>query len=385
MTDLTQQPTILVKKADGTTTRMTLEQVKAMQTEKTTAVAQPSQPQVEIKKPLAPIYSIEPIIKKTEKIINPTSVKQWTREDSKSLLEEKLDKKENNAPLVSLGRQNQVAQVLSKLNFKIAPENSNRFQSIIQLRLKDIRDEEQTRDSLLKPVLEGGMALPEEQTEKVMAACSSIIASQNVSEGAAIQLKKDGLSKSGIALSPLAPRNDRIPMIEPEELPQVYHEPAVPATSTPFNTFSGQRKGVAPLPQNNNQARLSRYDSNDNLKLNTAPAVKKVMRDVVSPVVEMGPIEDIGAMSLIDFRRLSPNPAEAAARLKQKLLNLKDEAYLLYLDGLAAWHNSPLFRDYISAVSLSLLKRQPLKTTMADKNKLQVAELEAIVKMEREL
>jgi len=120
-------------------------------------------------------------------------------------------------------------------------------------------------------------------------------------------------------------------------------------------------------------------------KLSSSAVAKPVMHDIMYKAVAMGPVEEIQAVTLTDFRRLSQNPAEAAERLRQKFLNLKEDSILFYLDGLAAWRKSPLFQDYVSSVTESLASGQKLTAVLGDKNKIQLLELAAVVAMNKSL
>lgn len=317
--------------------------------------------QAQLAKPAA-----KPVVSAAKESVaaKPVRPNNWSKSDTQSLLTEKLVKPNSDQPLTSQPRENQVEKIVKQLGFTVALDNQNRLRSIIQLRLKDVRDRERTKETLLRPVLQGGLGLLPNQAEQVLRLTD--------------QLTGDGPK-------PLPRRNDQRAvkakkdlMVEPEELPDlpavarsaeagVYHEPLLPAKSTPFNSFK---------------------HSESKLKLGSQPNVRPVVRDitqVIKQTEEVGPIQEIQLMSLQDFRRLSANPVEAASRLKQKFQNLQDESYLLYLDGLKAWRQSPLFNSYMTAVESSLVARQPLSVVTADKNQIQLAEINALVNMEKEL
>lgn len=238
MADSNNQPTILVKRADGTFARMTLAEVKAMQT-----VRKPVAP-----KPARQVRPFQAGQKRESNLIK----QQWTREDSRSLLEEKL--------------------------------------------------------------------------------------------------------------SP----------------PAVFHEPPTPATAAPFNSFA-HKPALSAAP-------VAKRDDTMALKLNAQPQTRRLIRDIIPPRIdEIGPVQEIARLTLADLRRLATNPSEAASRLKQKLVNLRDESYLLYLEGLAAWRSSPLYLDYVKALAMSLDRRQTLAMLLTDKTKIQLAEIQALINMEKEL
>ena len=77
------------------------------------------------------------------------------------------------------------------------------------------------------------------------------------------------------------------------------------------------------------------------------------MHDIIAPAAakeetkaSAGPIEELQQMTLVDFRRLSANPAQASEILLEKFENLKEESYVLFIKAVQAWYNSPLYRQY---------------------------------------
>ena len=120
-------------------------------------------------------------------------------------------------------------------------------------------------------------------------------------------------------------------------------------------------------------------------KLDTAPVAKKSMQDVTATSVEMGPVEEIKSVTLTDFRRLSGNPDEAAKRLQQKMFNLQDESFVWYLEALAAYHQSPLYTEYMQAVCQSLAERKSLANVLMVKNSIKLNEAMALIEMEKSL
>ena len=90
-------------------------------------------------------------------------------------------------------------------------------------------------------------------------------------------------------------------------------------------------------------------------------------------------------MTLVDFRRLSGNPEEAAKRFQQKMFNLQEESFVWYLDAVAAYHNSPLYLEYMQVVCQSLAERKSLASILSMKNGIKLNEAMALVEMEKSL
>ena len=131
-------------------------------------------------------------------------------------------------------------------------------------------------------------------------------------------------------------------------------------------------------------SRQSEVKAEKIFKISPQPA-RPVMRDVIAKNTGVGPIDEIRMFNLVDFRRLSVDPQEAADRFKQKLENLKAESYLLYMDALNAWRESPLYLEYLETVSNSLKLGKNLTVVISDKNKIQLPEIKALVEMEKSL
>jgi hypothetical protein len=161
--------------------------------------------------------------------------------------------------------------------------------------------------------------------------------------------------------------------IAPPPKPQPAPKPATPAVNMARKTLEEQvtKATLAEAPF-------------DTFHFNPQKA-KTSMHDVKSNPVEYGPVDEIRYFNLADFRRLSTDPVEAANRLKQKFINLRDESILLYFEAWDAWKSSPLFHDYLKSVSESLSKRIPLARVAADKSRIQMSEINALVRMEKQL
>jgi len=341
------QPTVLVKKADGTFARMTLDEIKQMRGGGST----------EVQKPVVPNKSVV----RVEESSKTTTL----RDPSTSLRSAQDDKKM---------RMNPVEEVLKKMHFKVSEQLQNRLRSIIQLRLKDIRSSEQTKDKVMQPAIEGGLGLGQKEADELVSVCGII-------------LERD-MKNVDLKDVPVLKKKTMLPMVEPNE---------IPATTTPYNSFkhSEQKVNVKRLDPGSRSGMTIEGHRNDSVVrgndkggvLSARPAVKTAMDDVQAPrPVEMGPIEEIQFMNLVDFRRLSAKPTEAAARLKQKFLNLRDESVVLYLDGLGAWHKSPLYADYVKSIIKALKEKRKMSALDGgEMNKIKLEEILAIVNMEKEL
>lgn len=358
--------TILIKKSDGTSERISLAEFRARQ-KKTAAppVAPPVKEitPIKIEKKSEPVKSFAAPIDLTAKKVAPETKKsEFTKSDAASLLEEPLAEEKSNAPLASQSRISQADEIINKLSFRAS--DMIRLRGLIQLRLKDIRSEEETRTWLIRSTAEGGAGINAMQADEVLKLCRGGKISKSVDE---IQPLKKGLP------------GELVTKADKKSSPIVYKEQPVPAVIQAKKSF------VTPPPvkELKDLAELKNMSGKDVSADKQIPSVRPIVQDIVpSKRTSVSPTDEIRFISLVDFRRLSANPAEAMSRLKQKFINLKDESYLLYLEALAAWRMSPLYQDYIGSVTQALNQNTRLNSLLTDKNKIQMAEIGELIKME---
>lgn len=369
------EPMMTIKKPDGTFTKVTLSEFKKIQAEK-------KQQEVGKMVASAAVSNSSPnqVMNKTTIEIKNTSNqnngapqhKKLTREDARSPLEEKMPIK-SQASLTSVKRDGQVEEVIRKIGFGVAADLQGRLKSLILARLKDIKSEEEVKETLIRPTKNGGIGLSQSQVEKVIAVCHEVLGVNNSSPK---ESHSDAVVLKG------RPRNMAL-MVEPPELPMVIpvQNTALVKNSTPAVVVD-KNAGHHIISKIINES----IASEPIFKISNKPAVRPVMQDVSAPAdVEMGPVEEFRSVTLEEFRRLSSNPEEAAKRLYQKMSNLKDESFVWYLDGIAAYHNSPLYLEYMAAVSQSLVERKTLANVLSTKNSIKLTEVMAIIEMEKDL
>jgi hypothetical protein len=101
-----------------------------------------------------------------------------------------------------------------------------------------------------------------------------------------------------------------------------------------------------------------------------------------------GPVEELEAMSLTEFRRLSLDPTQAIQRIKDIILLLEDQGYRERIAGVQALHRSPLMQSYSSITSQALLSDTSIDAVLANqkgKDAMKKIEYEALMKLNAEL
>ncbi len=366
------EPMITIKKADGTFAKVPLSDIKKAQAAKKTAPIVPAPARAST--PNAPVAGNSPArnivskttveVKEKKETAKPTVM---TRDDARSLLEEKKPVSAASG-LTSQKREKQVEEVMRMLGFTIAPDLQGRLKSLVLARLKDIKTDAEMQDALCKPVKNGGFGLADSQAQKMLEVCRRVASSAASDKNTEVPVLKGAPSQM-------------LPMVEPPELPMV-----LPASgdvrvknSTPARALVNEKEKIVSKIINESLANEPVF------KISAQSPVRPVMQDVTVPEMEMGPIEEIRSMTVEDFRRLSSKPEEAAKRVLQKIINLKDESYVWYMDGVAAFHSCPLYVAYMNAVAASLAERKTVANVLTAQNSIKLSEVMAIIEIESAL
>ena len=350
--------TILVKKADGSFIHVPLSELGKKKEPAATPPARPlpalSSAEARVQRPSLPPQRRES--ERGSSLVEPE--RGLIKHDLSSPLEEPAPAIHPAMPLRSSGREDQVESIIKSLSFKVLAGNVSRFRTVIQLFLKDIRGERETIEILTRREIEGGVGLSEGQAEEAVQ-----------------KSKQTNVSK-----------------FDPKESARLEKEvPAVRTVTKPLPALSSaearvQRPSLPPQRRESERGSSlvepERGPAVEPVFKISADRVKTTMSDVKAPV-EYAPVDEIRYFSLTDFRRIAGNPTDAAARLKQKFLNLNDESIVLFFEALEAWRGSPLYLDYLAFVGESLSKRTPLARS-GDKLKIQLPEIIALVEMEKD-
>lgn len=108
----------------------------------------------------------------------------------------------------------------------------------------------------------------------------------------------------------------------------------------------------------------------------------------MSPLV--GPLEEIGRLSLEDFRRLHQDPALATAKVRDKILLLGEESFTGKVAAIRAWQGCEVYRLYLNIGEKSIKGNKSIQEVIKEQEKngektLREAEFKAIMKLNRQL
>ena len=391
------QPTIPVKKSDGTIVRMSLEEFKKYQQElnnkKTTGVPPKggvvqgeNLPAIEIPPvlsttaPVSEVFVDEALAKskipkrdvalsglyvqnpkskqnpnsKLQEIVNneinrnrETSqnidagqVGNSSVDKETSLLEEPVEEEITQAPKVVFKKDNSAKEIIAKLSFKVAPDLAGRLESLVNSRLRDIRDDVQFIDYAQKAVGNGGVGLREEKAEEILKLISSNFKFQ-------ISNKNQRLKKE-------------IGNSEQRTVNSEQNLNSKPANSEQIDRI--QDTGY----------RIQNMGSH--------PPMNDILPPPKPAAQPVGPVEELRMFTLTDFRHLG-EVKKAGEILAQKFITLKNESFFLFRDGLDAWHQSPLFNEYRKVLAQALRENKMVEAVLSEGGGLTREEFDEMVEV----
>ena len=98
---------------------------------------------------------------------------------------------------------------------------------------------------------------------------------------------------------------------------------------------------------------------------------KPLVQDVKPPQItkqSVGPVDELANFSLTDFRRLEVNANSAGMKLMEKFKILREDSFLLFMEGMKAWYNSPLYRQYQDIFFQSLTRGKSVNEILSNGN-----------------
>lgn len=280
----------------------------------------------------------------------------------------------------------QVQEILkqSRINFT-DPLGGGKFKQVIKTYLRGSRDKLATLDALTKASELGGVALNRDTAERVIIIASNFLQKSSLPKKASTTLPVTeeydltaSLKAQGKLKTPPVAQPSR-----PKPILDVSHElmPPVPAVVAPKTQPVAKPAKPKPSPK---------------VRTVTPPpppqaaSGKVKMDDIRYEAKALSPVEELRCFTLINFRRLDPDPTKAVEKIKEKLELLGKENYSKKIEGIEAWGESPLNRLYLAVFRRSLEEGKSLGAIIErelekDKNFLRPQELSAIIALNKSL
>lgn len=245
-------------------------------------------------------------------------------------------------------------EIVNELAFNLNESATKRLTSIIVSNLIGVRDNLETRQALTKPLLRGGLGLSEEQTEnaiqlivKAKPEIEQRLQNYRKNKEAALKLKKE----------------QALPIRAP-----------APAIIEPAMAMKTAEAAAKPLGE---------------VHVSTTGKEKLKLADVQPVYRLISPIDELRAIDLNVFHRLSDGIDGRCQKIRQKIDLLGDEGLPKMLEGINGFKASPLYQLYLK-MGAECFKRKISVEQVADifKNQneayLTRDEFEAIADLSRE-
>lgn len=214
-------------------------------------------------------------------------------------------------------------RVIDAVGWKPASDDlKRRFQKIIEARVANVRDAVATRDALEKSVETGGIGISGGMLANIMERLEQLVEAHE----AAMMQQTQQAKQSHVdtrAAQRTQTRAPRVSLVQPE----VMEAP--------------QQTAAAPKPP----ARKA---------IPSTPSGRPRVVDIQGSRTLAGPVEELARMTIIEFRRLSRDPVEAARKLASRISLLEERGFEKRIAGIKGWRSSPLYRAYLELTQEAL-------------------------------
>lgn len=269
---------------------------------------------------------------------------------------------------------------------------TNRLRTVIEARLRDVRDSTETHTLVMKPIVQGGLALTGAQADlfadlvdaeflALQKQSQSLKTKEKITYTQNIETqKKDQVTNQTI--SEQEGLDNRF--LETVKKSKVLKGRGVilpPSPPTPI-------KPISPPPTPTSTPKITPILSPGSVP--PTPAEKPRLEDVKFTQKILGPIEELRTMTIIEFRRFSKDPKEATLKIKDKIEILKEEGYEKYSQAIRAWLESEPNRLYLDLTRTALETGNPVPATIEERTKsgtptLTLPEFQAILTLNSQL
>lgn len=260
--------------------------------------------------------------------------------------------------------------VVNQSKIILNPEQAARLTTILTARLKDIRDGQETKDILSRDYVMGGMSFSESQIGVIMPILERefgkiserlrVEAEEKISAERRIEEERRRAASEAARLAEEQSRDKRFAeLVNANSRKKII--PAAP------KVMPG--KPVVPSP---------------------AQVGKPKIQDVKYEPRLVGPVDEIGSLTLVDFRRLGNTAKEATLKVKEKIESLKAESIKKWQEGVSAWNSGEVNKLYLRLFGEALQKRKSLGDVIAERvaagePSLSQEEINAIIELNRGL
>ncbi len=260
------------------------------------------------------------------------------------------------------------------------PVLQDRCRTLIESRVREVRDAVQVRSQLERSINKGGLGVSGrrladllERLEHHVEVYQGLLAKEQkqeqTQEQEAVQMKKEEkakvleqhtqkeeqvLSKRYISLTGKMPTERVLPVAPP-----MSRTSAVISAQHELLQHEG-KIDVAKVRAVVEQAR-------DQRSVSPQPVARPTMQEVTFTKRLSGPLDELRALTLVDFRRLSRDPSQSAMKVKDKVDLMEEQGYDKKVEAVVAWRSSPVNQMYVQLTREAVLKGISVKDLLFQK------------------
>lgn len=294
--------------------------------------------------------------------------------------------RESSGPLVD--RDEAKARILDAVHLTFTDaELKKRFEQAVDSRLRDIRDAYATRDQLESAPEQGGIGLKGKELAEASATIEAIVSEYH--EALAEKTQKEKQARMEQLRREREARDAKTKERERELLSHRYADVTgrVPQQAVSPVAPTGARTSVGSSAEAQLERQEKQIDAGRVKQVLTQskqvqvpaqplyspgtmhPSGKQRMQDVRFARRLAGPAEELRTMDLTDFRRLSQNPVEAVKKIEDKIDLLGEDGFEKRIEGIKAWRESPINRQYLHVTQAAFAKGKPLDEILKEEEK----------------
>ena len=281
----------------------------------------------------------------------PPAVKKISKDISEAELDREIQHIKHDQmtkmPLAPINFLEIATGIVNQSQIILNQEQVGRLKTILTARLKDIRDGQETKDILSRDYALGGMGFSEVQVSAIMSTLEKEFG--KISERL----------RAGVEEKIAADRH-----IEEERRKKTLETARFmedDAREKRFAELVGEKpRKVIPAVRQNVQPGTPVIPS-------PAQTGKPKIQDVKYEPKLVGPVDEIGSLTLTDFRRLGATAKEAALKIKEKIESLKADSIKKWQEGISAWNGGEVNKLYMQLFGEALQKRKSLKDVSAER------------------
>lgn len=294
---------------------------------------------------------------------------------------------------------------------------AKRVKTVIANRLRDVRDSMETLEILVQPKELGGLGLSQEAARSLLSLIEAKLKAVHERHVEQVQGEKQQWvekTKADAAQAEAASKTSKQVELErlyrsimaktrktpsPAPAAAAPAAPSVPAAMTPKGAppvnlpTTGPAVGAAPASPT--PAPVPATVVRPSAPVQVAPAIgapvaQRPRMEDVKPVAQLtGPVEELRAITVTDFRRLSKDPKEACLKVKDKIDLLGEQSFTKRSQGIAAWNASEVWRTYLDMMG-EALGGKPMNEVIAGRQQakkpaLTIEEIRALADLSRQL